>query len=325
MTNTPPRLRLIGRDNGAGLTRELNLTAETLRQEHIDATVSGLPHRGALSVWLTRLQLALSSPGYDINVAFERIRPEFARGARRNVLIPFPEWFRDEDRDHLPVIDEVWTRTHHAARFFEALGAKARFIGGTSFDRMMPDEPRQHAFFHGPGRSGNKGTEALLKLWGEHPEWPKLTLIWRRKRIELENLPANVDWVRDFIDDTEYQRLQNAHRFHLCPSQTEGFGHYLVEAMSCGAVVITLDAEPMNEFITAERGVLVPAHATGQQRLSTLYGFSEEAMQSAIERCIAMSEAEARHMGDAARAWFLANDAAYPPRLAAAVSALAGR
>ena len=62
MTTTPPRLRLIGRDNGAGLTRELNLTAETLRQEHIDATVSGLPHRGALSVWLAVPLVAVTSP-----------------------------------------------------------------------------------------------------------------------------------------------------------------------------------------------------------------------------------------------------------------------
>ncbi|WP_329742048.1 glycosyltransferase [Dyella sp. A6] len=326
MTNQPlhvARLRLLGRDNGAGLTRELHLTADMLRAVGLDTTVSGLPHRGRAAEWLTRLKMRIAPTDYDINVFFERIRPEFIPGARRNVLIPFPEWFRDEDRPHLQRIDEIWTKTHHASPLFEALGARVRFIGGTSFDRMLPNEPRKHAFFHGPGRSGNKGTEALLKLWSENPHWPKLTLIWRRKRMNVNEVPANVNWIRDFIDDDEYRRLQNAHRFHLCPSQTEGYGHYLVEAMSCGAVVVTLDAEPMNEMVTTERGMLVPAIPAGTQRLSTLYGFTEVAMHEAIRRCIAMTESQAEVLGQAARAWFVANSKAYPQRLKAIAEHLA--
>lgn len=317
------RLRLIGRDNGAGLTRELLLTSETLCSVDLNTTISGLPHRGRMAEWLTRLKMRIAPPGYDVNVFFERIRPEFMRGARRNVLIPFPEWFRDEDHLYLQQIDEVWTKTHHATALFEALGVRTRFIGGTSFDRMLPNEQRKHAFFHGPGRSGNKGTEALLKLWAENPHWPTLTLIWRRKRMDLREAPANVNWIRDFIDDNEYRRLQNAHRFHLCPSQTEGYGHYLVEAMSCGAVVVTLDAEPMNEMVTPERGVLVSAIPTGTQRLSTLYGFTEVAMREAIQRCIAMTESQAELLGQAARDWFLMNNQAYPQRLKVIAAELA--
>ena len=40
--------------------------------------------------------------------------------------------------------------------------------------------------------------------------------------------------------DAELREIQNANLFHLCPSETEGFGHYIVEALSVGAIVLTL-------------------------------------------------------------------------------------
>ena len=46
---------------------------------------------------------------------------------------------------------------------------------------------------------------------------------------------ANIDHRIGYLDEAELKRLQNAHVFHLCPSETEGFGHYLVEAMGIGA------------------------------------------------------------------------------------------
>jgi len=146
--------------------------------------------------------------------------------------------------------------------------------------------------------------------------------VWRRKRIQLDALPANVRLIRDHLDDTAYRRLQNEHRFHVCPSQTEGYGHYLVEAMSCEAVVITLDAEPMNELVATGRGVLVPAHATGRQDLATCYGFSPDAMTAAIEHCIAMPEATAMQLGQMARRWYEIEQAAFPARLRSALDAL---
>ncbi|WP_049623683.1 glycosyltransferase [Frateuria defendens] len=317
-----PRCQLIGRDNGAGLSRDLALLADALCEAGASVRVTGLPRRGRLAVWLTRLRLAGRAPAFDLDLMLERVRPEFRRAAARNVLIPNPEYFRPADRAALPGLDAVWVKTHHAARLFGALGVPVRYVGFSSPDRLLAGVPRRHAFFHGPGRSGNKGTAALLALWARHPEWPALTVVWRRKRVEIGALPANVTLVREHLDDAAYCELQNAHRFHLCPSQTEGYGHYLVEAMSCGAVVVTLDAEPMNELVTPARGVLVPARPLGRQDLATLYGYEETAMEAAIERCLAMAPAEAETLGRAARDWYEANRAAWPQRLREAADEL---
>ncbi|HKT29472.1 glycosyltransferase [Dyella sp.] len=311
----PDRCQLIARDNGAGLSRDLPLLADALHRAGCSTRITGLPHRGRFAEWLTRMQLARKPPAFAVNVMLERIRPEFIRAAQRNVLVPNPEYFRPQDKAALPLMDAVWVKTRHAERLFQALDAKTRYIGFTSTDRHDANVPRQHAFFHGPGRSGNKGTQALLALWRKHPEWPMLTVAWRRKRVEIEPLPANVTLIREHLTDAEYRRLQNAHRFHLCPSQTEGFGHYLVEAMSCRAVVVTLDAEPMNELVTGARGVLVAAHVLGTQDLATTYGFTEVAMEAAIERCLNMDVATIEHVGNAARAWYERNHAGFADRL----------
>jgi glycosyltransferase involved in cell wall biosynthesis len=311
----PDHCQLIARDNGAGLSRDLPLLAEALQRTGCLTQITGLPHRGRLAEWLTLWKLAGKPPEFGVNLMLERIRPEFLRAARRNVLIPNPEYFRAKDLAELPSMDAVWVKTQHAERLFRELGATTHYIGFTSTDRLDAGVPRRRAFFHGPGRSGNKGTQALLALWRKHPEWPALTVAWRRKHVDIGSVPANVTLLRTHLSDVEYLRLQNEHRFHLCPSQTEGFGHYLVEAMSCRAIVVTLDAEPMNELVTPERGMLVPARAIGTQDLATCYGFAEADMEAAIERLLGMDEATVERMGESARAWYEHNHADFPTRL----------
>ncbi|TBR36508.1 MULTISPECIES: glycosyltransferase [Dyella] len=314
------RLNVIGRDNGAGLSRDMHLLADALREGGLDAQLTALPHRGGFAELLTRLQWQLRKPAFDINLMLERIRPEYWRAAHRNVLIPNPEYFRDKDRAQLHAMDAAWVKTRHAERLFGALGVRTHYIGFNSPDRLLPAVPRERTFFHGPGRSGNKGTRQLIDLWARHPEWPTLTVAWRRKRVDVGDMPPNVQLLRDHIDDTAYQELQNRHVFHLCPSQTEGFGHYLVEAMSCRAVVITLDAEPMNELVTGARGVLVQARASGTQDLATLYEADEASLEQAIERCIAMPDHVLTRLGSAARAWFESNRDGFAGRLRDAVA-----
>jgi glycosyltransferase involved in cell wall biosynthesis len=325
------RVNLIARDNGFGLSRNLRLLQDALEQAGFEVTISGI-RRGALRKLLHPLKLrsrsilrrlvGKSAQRWDVNLMLERVRPEYLSTARRNVLLPHPEWFDERDRARLPRVDRVFALTHHAIPIFQKLDMKVDYTGFTSEDRLDRGVPRERAFFHLAGRSSNKGTDTMLALWQKHPEWPKLTLL-QSPRVDRPLVSApNISHRIDYIPDVELRRLQNAHRFHLCPSETEGFGHYLVEAMGVGAAVITLDAPPMNEMVTPERGALVPWSRTGMQSLATTYFYDESAMEAVIERLLAADETELDRLGMGAREWFEDNDRSFRTRIAEAVCAL---
>jgi len=326
------RVNLIARDNGFGLSRNLHLLHDVLAAAGFDVTISGI-RRGALRKALYPLKLRLGTIArrltgrgaqrWDVNLMLERVRPEYLPTAQRHVLMPHPEWFDERDRACLPILDRVFALTRHAVPIFEALGMRVDYTGFTSEDRLDAVVPRERAFFHLAGRSSNKGTDTLLATWQQHPEWPRLTVLQSpRVARSIVNAP-NIAHRVDYVPDAELKRMQNSHRFHLCPSETEGFGHYLVEAMGVGAVTVTLDAPPMNEMVTPVRGALVPYSRTGRQSLATTYFYDQAALETVIERLLATPDADLERMGAAARAWFEGNDRAFRARIAEAVRMLA--
>ena len=325
------RVNLIARDNGFGLSRNLKLLKDALAEAGFEVTISGI-RRGALRKALHPLKLRthtlarrLAGRGaqrWDVNLMLERVRPEYLATAHRNVLMPHPEWFDERDRAWLPRLDRAFVLTCHAKPIFEALGLQTDYTGFTSEDRLDAAVPRERAFFHLAGRSSNKGTDTLLATWRRHPEWPQLTVLQSPRVARGVVSAPNIAHRVDYMPDAELKRLQNAHRFHLCPSETEGFGHYLVEAMGVGAVTVTLDAPPMHEMVTLERGALIVPSRTGTQSLATTYFYDGAALESVVERLLATPDAELERIGAAARAWFENNDRAFKTRIAKAVRAL---
>ena len=324
-------LNLIARDNGFGLSRDLRLLSAALSASGHDVSISAV-RRGRLRKLGNSLRVnarcalrrlrGRDPHEFDANLMLEHVRAEYFPLARHNVLLPNPEWFLPADAAALPGITQVFAKTRYTQTIFSRLGCRVAFTGFTSWDRRDPSVPRERAFFHLAGRSGTKNTEALLALWRKHPRWPRLTVVQDRHMAQAGLAAPNIDHRVGHLPDDELRRLQNSHRFHLCPSQTEGFGHYLVEALSVGAVTLTLDAAPMNELVTPERGVLVPVARTATQHLATTNFFDETSMQAAIEGLIGLTDSELDHIGNAARAWFLDNDRAFRDRLDAAIRGL---
>lgn len=223
------RVNLVARDNGFGLSRNLHLLRAALADAGCEVTISGI-RRGALRKALHPLKLRmdtlarrLSGRGarqWDVNLMLERVRPEYLSTARRNVLMPHPEWFDQRDRAWLPRLDRAFVLTHHAQPIFEALGMRVDYTGFTSEDRCDAGVPRERAFFHLAGRSSNKGTDTLLATWKKHPEWPRLTVLQSPRVVREAMQASNIAHRVDYIPDAELKRIQNAHRFHLCPSET---------------------------------------------------------------------------------------------------------
>ena len=320
----PLKVRLIGKSNGVGLSRDFELLAAALRDNDCEVTLYGCRRRdrrrrrGFFTRLVARVRgMRGGGPDarYDVNLMLEHVWPQYLHQATRNVLVPNPEWFDRRDVAFLGAAQRVWAKTALAERLFVARGCRAVHIGFDSNDRLDASVRRENKFLHLSGRSPLKGTARLHALWQRHPEWPLLTIVQdaeavakpTRGKAAGEGGSANICIESHFLSDEALRTLQNSHRFHLCTSEAEGWGHYIVEAMSVGAVTLTCDAPPMNELITSQRGVLLPVHGGGRHNLVSLSLFDEAGLEAAVPRVLAMSSTQCETIGAAARAWFLEN------------------
>jgi hypothetical protein len=249
--------------------------------------------------------VARRRPAATLNVFLEKLYPHVFPLAPRQALIPNQEWFFARDLPLLARVDLVICKTRHAERIFSELGARTAFSSFTSYDRRTPGAPMRPAFLY-LGANQLAIARRLLTLWARHPEWPLLTITASRG-LPPAAVP-NVRLLRRVLADAEIVRLQNEHRFHLCVTRAEGFGHKLNEGMSCGAIVIAVDGAPMNELVTPERGMLVRAAASEPLGLGTAYAFDEDDLERTIECCVRLPDAERDRLAAGARAWFEAND-----------------
>jgi hypothetical protein len=325
------KLRLIGKSNGVGLSRDLELLAGALAACGCEVTqqVCERRDRKRRRSLLTRLTMRIGRwrragprPPFDANIMLEHIWPQFVQQARCNVLVPNPEWLDRRDLAMLGIADRVWAKTAYAEQLFAARGCRVLRIGFDSDDRLDPQVPRQPQFLHLAGRSPLKGTQRLLALWQRHPQWPQLTLVQDMPEgtAGRQAMAANIVHVHGFLSAQELRTLQNAHRFHLCLSEAEGWGHYIAEGMSVGALTFTCDAPPMNELVGAERGMLVGARLGERHNLARIARFDDAALADAVERSLALSAAQLDAIGAAARHWFLANKHGFVARVQGAVA-----
>jgi glycosyltransferase involved in cell wall biosynthesis len=289
---------IIGRRNGVGLEQDAALLAAALGRAGWE--VDAYPPR----CWKTLLNPRKRA---DAIIHLERVFPLWKLKRARHFLIPNQERFPLRQVGRLKRVDHILCKSRHAREIFARHHGSVRFIGFDSPDRRLPGQtPDYSRFFHLAGRSTLKNTGLLLELWARHPEWPVLTLVQHPDNAPAE-VPPNVRLLSRYLPDGELRDLQNACGIHLCPSLSEGWGHYIVEAMSCQAVTVTTDGPPMNELVQAERGLLIPVHHQEPRHLGWNFHVDPAALETAIVRLIAMDESGKRLLGQAARGWFEEN------------------
>lgn len=330
-------INLIGKDNGVGLSRDRDLLAAALRECGCEVVTTSVDEAGAKrrrsmlaqwSVWLgqaarSREQRKVGNHRFDVNVMLEHLWPEYMKFARFNIAVPNPEWFDRHDLSFLKLIDCVWAKTENTLRIFRELGSAATWVGFDSDDRYDPQVERSKSFFHLAGKSTMKGTQRLLEVWRRHPEWPRLAVIQHSRTCEVKFGEAtNIEYYTGYVGDAQLRVLQNSSHFHLCLSRTEGWGHYLVEALSVGATVIAVDAPPMNEFVTPERGLLVRAAFSGKQRLADVFEFDISGLEKAVACALAMNDDDLHARAAAARYWFVRNKSGFAGRVQRALDAI---
>jgi len=300
---------IIARTNGVGLDRDVDLVHQCLKNAGHEVMVS---HCRGISPLRAILPC---KPKFDANIFLERVFPRWFGCARQNLLIPNQERFPKRHRKHLKYIDQILCKSRHAEEIFSGLDHPSQYIGFTSSDLLDETiKPDYQSFFHLAGRSTLKGTETILDLWQKHPEWPLLTIV-QCKENAPDQVPANVKLIIDYIPHEEIKKHLNSHGIHLCTSLSEGWGHYIVEAMSCRAVVVTTDAPPMNELITPARGIPVPYHHSEPRHLGTNFHVDPEKLEKNIQQLLLMPAEKKATLGKHARTWFEENDTAFRRKL----------
>lgn len=238
----------------------------------------------------------------DVNIFFEIINPEWLALAKANWFIPNPECYV-QDVAILDQIDLFLCRTYEVERIFNSMNKRTYYIGFSSRDcHSALIEKDYRLCFHAAGGSPLKGTKAILKAWSRKDHLANLTILIHYSLLHSEQ--PNMHWITERVSLSELRLLQNSCGIHLCPSETEGFGHYLMEAMSTGAVVITTDGPPMNEFIEDKR-CLVPCFKTAPCQLATRYFIDPEHLSKRIEDLMNLPYEELKEIGNRNRANYL--------------------
>lgn len=243
-----------------------------------------------------------NSANIDINIFLQRIIKDNIPNAKLNWFIPNPEWYQ-QPLSFLEDIDLVLCRTHEIERIFKDLHPNVYQLGFTSQDIHSNEiEKDFNKYLHLAGKSIHKATNKVVELWNQNLLLPHLNLvISRTNKFSLTN--PNVSWINHWIPLEDLNKIQHSCGIHICPSEVEGYGHYIVEAMSMGAVIITTNAPPMNEFITDPR-CLIPYEKTASRYLGTCYYISTEALKDTIENIRTLSDAELQEIGEQNKALF---------------------
>lgn len=213
----------------------------------------------------------------DLNIFCETLMAEALHTAPRNWYIPNPEWHFPQYDALKKHIELVLCKTADAARKFSDWGDRVRHTGFVSEDRYIPTVNRRPVFLHAAGTSQVKNTQAVLDCW----RWfkPAAQLIvcgeYYRSHSEVPNVETFTH-----LPDEEFRVMQNRCLYHLIPSQYEGWGHALHEAMSVGAHIITTDAEPMRSVPSCK---LVRVFESTARCRANMYRVNAEAVLEAIE------------------------------------------
>jgi glycosyltransferase involved in cell wall biosynthesis len=310
-----PVINVISPDSGFGNTKDAEIVSAVLGGRGLEVSLCSIPDyekRSRFGVLASHMARRLRR--FDLNLFLGPIFREWLPMARRNVIVPNPECFARGWLGYLRHFDLVLAKTRVAEGVFRSLGCRAEFVSFTSLDRASPGVQKDGAAFLHVSSTDNKGTNRLLEFWSEHPGWPVLTAVLSRGSPRPDFGAENVRRIARYVPDEELLAMQNSHGVHVCCSEAEGFGHYIAEAMSARAVVMTTDGPPMNELVDSSRGVLVPYSGTRQSCLSTAYLIDRRQFEVSVEHVLAMTDGERNTLGCRARGWFETNDAFFRAR-----------
>ena len=279
----------------------------------------------------TRLEDTPAAPAIPGRAAIfiERVfQAAILRQYEKKMALPNPEWFGPQaSRDARAMIDVFLHKSRYSTRVLGDLfpGATHHYIGFTSPDPGVC-VANYHDFCHFRGKATTRNSQTLLDLWGGRPDLPALHLqaygddIGLKVRRWLSCGNMNVMFGYHARPSDYFQDLARG-GIHLCTSEVEGFGHCLNESRAMSALVLCVDAPPMNELMSSEFAVLATPVGQTPQHQGMRFHVTQKVLSEAVERVLALSPTRRRQMGALAREAYEADDRAFVTRFCEAIQA----
>ena len=283
MPSPPKTINIITNTiNGHGLQRDAELVFALLdkmghrpRLIHYESNYSGINYSA------------------HTNIFMEVLVADMLNFSGNNIFIPNSEWFRIENGDeaYLPRINQVWCKTHDCYNIWNRkLNGRCVYTGFEGADYYNSSiSQKEIRFLHLAGNSGTKNTEAVVDAWRQYklPYPIDIVILNPAIRTLCVGVP-NVTY-HQRIAESHVQYFVNNAWFHLLPSQYEGYGQAIHEALSCGGLVLTTDAPPMNEFSGIPSVLRIPSSGTYIKSLATCHYVSPAGVRDAVERAVALT------------------------------------
>jgi hypothetical protein len=296
-------INILAVQNGVGLSRDAEVLRRVLRA-------------AGHAVTLTDPKAIPQAPGkalYDANIHVEIPVAEWWHAARRNILVPNQEWFYPEWWPMLSELDAILVKTRHAIPIFAGRGVPVVFTSFTSGapyrDHRGPIGGNRWRVLHIAGRSIYKGTRAALEAWNHNAQWRAMQSLVMVGGCHLREDADKPLEVHPRVTPRKLYNLRRQCMVALCPSEAEGFGHYIAEAMRDGALVVTTNGAPMTELITAERGVLIPCPTRVSVQAGIRHLVDPRALNAAVWEAMTMGTNEMMRRRRNAQAWYADNHA----------------
>ena len=233
---------------------------------------------------------------------------EYLAEYETRALLPNPEWLEPRDIDaRKSLVDVVLHKTRFSIDCLQPRfpDAAHHFLGFTSPDPGKTVQGHD-GFSHFRGQARTRHSQLLVNIWQRRPELPQLMLQAYGPDISLRLgrwlTNGNISFMLDFNkSDEEFFADLSIGGIHLCTSGTEGFGHYINESRAMSALVLTLDAPPMNELITTDSGILIPTTTSTPLRSGTNFATTETLIEEAVDKALSLSPRDRQELGQAAR------------------------
>jgi hypothetical protein len=187
----------------------------------------------------------------DLAIFLEVVPREFLKIAPVRWAFLNPEWMTPDRVQTVSLgIDKIFAKTREAERIFSPLfPGRVKYTGFLTRDQCLPEIERKPWFLHIGGNSSLRGTQTVVDAWKWTYEGKRLDRHLIVVSTALQDRPEiPMVTYHEKLSEEELKSYQNECMFHIYPSGTEGWGHAIHEAQSCGAVLLVTGQPPMNEI-----------------------------------------------------------------------------